>query len=91
MTGEGAPKPSIEEQVLLKLGYGQQLDTPLSIGEPAKGRNFLDAYGNSPQRQHTEDLLNGFLDMPETDPDYEPMKAYLTTYLESQFGPPQGQ
>jgi hypothetical protein len=87
MTGEGAPKPSIEEQVLLKIGYGQHLDTPLNIGSPATGRNFLDAYGDSPHRQETEDLLIGFLDLPETDPDYEPTKAYIITYIEAALRP----
>lgn len=90
-TGEGEPKQSLEEQVLIKLGYGHSLDKPVTGGAPATGRNFLDAYGDSPHRQDTADLLSGFLDMAETDPDYEQTKNYISRFLKPQFGPPQPQ
>lgn len=89
MTGEFEPKPSIEERVLVRLGYEHCLDTPLEEGAPTVGRHFLDAYGDSPKRQDTEDLLHGFADMPETDPDYGATKAYITRFIEPYFGSPQ--
>lgn len=89
MTGEVEPIPSIEERVLVRLGYEHCLDTPLGDGVPTVGRNFLDAYGDSLKRQDTEDLLHGFADMSETDPDYEATKAHITRYVEPYFGAPQ--
>lgn len=88
MTAESEPKPSIEERVLVRLGYEHCLDTPLEEGGPT-GRHFLDAYGDSPQRQKTEDLLHGFADMPPSDPDYEATRAYITGFIEPKYGPPQ--
>lgn len=89
MTGESEPKPSIEERALVKLGYEHCLDTPLEEGVPIVGRRFLDAYGDSPIRQHTEDELYYFLDLSETDPDFARMQARLTRVIETYYGPPQ--
>jgi len=88
MTGEQEPQPSIEERVLRELGYEDCLDTPLGKGVNITGRHFLDAYGGSPKRQDTEDLLYGFADMSPTDPDYEATKTYITRFIEPYFGPP---
>ena len=88
MTSESEPELSIEERVLVRLGYAHCLDTPLEEGEPTVGRHFLNAYGDSPKRQDTEDLLQGFVDMPETDPDYGATKAYITRFIEPYFGSP---
>jgi hypothetical protein len=78
----------IEEWVLTNLGYGYRLDTPISEKSTIQGRNFLDAYGQSPHRQDTEDLLLEFKDMEPTDPDYEATKNYIMRFLQAQFGPP---
>lgn len=91
MTGETEPQPTLEESALIELGYGHCLDTPLGVGEGSlvTGRNFLDAYGNSPKRQDTEDLLRGFVGMSHDDPDYEAAKSYLRRFIEPYFGEPQ--
>ncbi len=89
MAAESEPKPSIEERALIRLGYQHCLDARLEEGSPTVGRHFLDAYGNSPKRQDTEDLLQGFLEMSETDPDYGAAKAYITRFVEPYFGSPQ--
>jgi len=77
----------IEEWTLLGLGYGHCLDTPVAEGD-VRGRNFLDAYGDSPHRGETEDLLEGFKDMDPTDPDYVSTRTYVMGFLEAKFGPP---
>lgn len=77
----------IEEWILTKLGYGHCLDMIVSPGSTITGRNFLDAYGESPHRQKTEDILEGFKDMDSSDPDYDATKAYISRFLEAQFGP----
>jgi hypothetical protein len=89
MTGEAEPQPTIEERALVRLGYEHCLDTPLEEGAPTVGRYFLDAYGNSPKRQDTEDLLRGFVDMDEADPDYPATRTYITRFIEPYFGSPQ--
>lgn len=76
----------IEEWTLRTLGYEGFLDQEFG-GYGVVGRNFLDAYGASPHRQNTEDLLEGFRDMDETDPDYEGMKEYILRFLRTQIGP----
>ena len=81
-------EPRIEEWALTSLGYGHCLDASVGGNLPVQGRNFLDAYGDSPHRQNTEDLLLEFKDMDPTDPDYEPTKQYILRFLKAQFGPP---
>lgn len=78
----------IEEWTLSHLGYGHCLDAAVSEESEVKGRNFLDAYGQSPHRQDTEDLLLEFRDMDPSDPDYEATKVYILRFLKAQFGPP---
>jgi hypothetical protein len=78
---------SIEEWILTKLGYSHCLDTTISPDSTVTGRNFLEAYGESPHRQSTEDILEGFKDMDPSDPDYETARAYILRFLEAQFGP----
>jgi hypothetical protein len=90
MTGEQEPQPSIEERVLRELGYEDCLDTPVDEGGNITGRNFLDAYGDSPKRQDTEDLLYGFDDMSPADPDYEATKAYITRFIDAKLRPSAG-
>ena len=91
MPGESAPSPTLEERVLIRLGYTGVLDTPVEPGSSIRGRNFLDAYSQTPagqqHRQETEELLEGFLDMPESDPDYEATRAYILPFIEARFGP----
>jgi hypothetical protein len=81
---------SIEAWTLVELGYSHTLDVPLP-GSDILGKDFLSAYGDSPHREATEDLLEGFKDMDPAEPDYEPTKTYILRYLEAQFGPPQPQ
>lgn len=89
MTGETQPHRTIVEEAFVRLNYGHALDLPLGDGSFITGRSFLDAYSDPVKRQHTEDLLRGFVTMETTDPDYELTKAYLTGFLEPYFGPPQ--
>ena len=89
MPGEEQPKPRIEERVLIELGYESYLDQPVAEGSYISGRNFLDSYHSPETRQHTEDMLYGFVDMPVTDPDYRDTKDMITRYLDAYFGPAQ--
>lgn len=78
----------IEEWTLNALGYSHCLDVAVTDDSTVLGRNFLDAYGESPHRQKTEDRLDGFRDMDASDPDYEDSKAYILRFLKAKFGPP---
>jgi hypothetical protein len=90
-TGELAPKPRIEERILTSLGYEAHLDAQVirpdgslaqdAAGQPVTARNFLDAYAKPESRQHTVDMLEGFLDMEHTDPDYNGSREMIDMYM----------
>lgn len=84
------PQPRDEELTLIALGFEQYLDSPITVtatGVKVTGRNFLDAYKDPEKRQDTQDLLRGFLDLDQNDPDYEPTKIYILTFLNARFRP----
>jgi hypothetical protein len=86
---EPVSTPTIEEWTLERLGYAHCLDQELFIGgNPVVARNFLACYGNSPHRQNTEDLLEGFRMMDPSDADYEATKQYIGGYLKTILGEP---
>lgn len=91
---EHEPEIRLEEWILTELGYGHCLDTPIAPvftgGTVVLGRNFLDAYGeSSPHRQATEDRLICFQHTDPSDPDYEGDRAYILSYMEAIFEPPE--
>jgi hypothetical protein len=88
MTAELEPRPSLEAQVLVRLGYGHCLDMPLGEGSPLVGRQFLDTYSDPVKRQHTEDTLTAFIDTPESDPDFAELRDALMPYMQAYFGQP---
>jgi hypothetical protein len=87
-SGEFERQPSVEEKALVRLGYEHVLDAPIEEGSAITGRNFLDAYGDSPKRQETEELLAEFSEMKEGDPGYDAMKKYITRFIQAVYGPP---
>lgn len=89
-TAETEPELRLEERALTKIGYGHILDNEIALpGRPiVQGRNFLDAYGDSPHRQNTETILEA-LDLTDpTDPDYAQLRAYILQFLRPTFGEP---
>lgn len=84
---------SIETWALRELGYAAVVGNPLPDTKPqVLAGNFLDAYpADSAHRQATEDLLEGYRDMKETDPDdpdLEAIERLIMRYFETWFGPP---
>lgn len=81
---------TIEQQTLIAFGYEHVADQIFEIGGKSfAGRNFLDAYGDSPHRQTTEAILRGFFaSNPKTDPNHNSKRAYVASFLEPVFGPP---
>lgn len=80
--------PRIEEWALVTLGYQEFLDTVVKTSEdgtPIFGKNFLDAYGNSPHRTDTENLLIGLKDMDPEEEDYKDVEDYIKTFLDTYF------
>ncbi|HET9174317.1 MAG TPA: hypothetical protein VFN56_03485 [Candidatus Saccharimonadales bacterium] len=88
MTGELEPQPRIEEVLLSVLGRTDCIDKPVpGEGVPVFGRNFLDAYGTSPKRQSTENLIYEFTHMTPNDPDYDATKTFIVRFIDGVFGP----
>lgn len=91
------PPQRVEEQVLRKLGFDQFLDAPVrdrsggyaidADNHPVTGRNFLDVYRDADRRQHTEDILRGFLELSAEHPDYPDSAALITSYVNAAFSP----
>ena len=99
MPGEREPTPPrTEAQILTSFGYDHCADLVLTYpdGSPVIGQDgtavtggkFLDAYSDPRRRQHTEDMLAGFLSTDPTDPDYADAQAYIGAYLKTYFGDP---
>jgi hypothetical protein len=90
------PRP--EAPILTAFGYGHCLDMPLTQadgspvvghdGSAVTGGSFLDTYHDPKRRQHTQDMLDGFLGMGPDDPDYAAAQAYIGSYLRAYFGEP---
>lgn len=93
------PEERIEAQALTMLGYSHCLNTVVTDeagqpvintqGEVVTGQNFLDAYGDSPHRENTENLLYGFIGMHPSHPAYEKVKAIILLAFDAKFGRPQ--
>jgi hypothetical protein len=77
MTGETPAQPRVE----------RYLTRPTSVGQPAYGYNFLDAYGDSPRRKQTEAEIDVFLGMSEDDPNYERVSKYISLHVETLLNP----
>jgi hypothetical protein len=52
------------------------------------GDRFLDVYRNPERRQHTKDMLDGFLITSHADPEYHDARNYIASYLSAYFGEP---
>lgn len=88
-TAETEPELRLEERALTKIGYGHCLDTEIAVGSTTvSGRNFLDAYGDSPHRQNTENMLLALELLDQSDPDYAQLRDYILHFLRPQFGEP---
>jgi len=87
-----------EERILLDFGYGDFVHRPLvgpdglsmtdREGHEVMGGNFLDTYASLDKRQHTQDLLDGFLEMDPGEEDYTAAKQMIQDFLTAQFGEP---
>ena len=89
MTGETEPQPSLEASVLRKCGYEHCIDAPVIDGNGITGHEFLQVYGDSPQRAHTEEELRLFDGMTPDNPGYDLMKTRFSRYFTYMFEPPQ--
>ena len=91
-------QPRTEAQILADFGYDHCLDMPLTLpdgspvvgedGSTVTGGRFLETYRDPERRQHTQDLLDGYLGMDAADPDYAGAREYISTYLKAYFGEP---
>lgn len=80
MIGETEPPVSIEEEIMIAIGFGDRLDEEVAPGVTA--RHFLDAYPEgSEHRDRTENELYYFADLTPDHPDYEPMRQRFQTML----------
>lgn len=84
---------TLEARALAACGFGKYVYQPVALGdqvvEGVFGHNFLSAYGDSPHRQRTEELLDAFLNMSPDDPDYADTREYLEVYFQAYFGDPE--